>query len=185
MMGAKLVEFQVVTFPTAKVIGKSVPVRMDVGIDDPTITDLLESMSSDGSFDFLGNLSDLITDNPDTVGCMGDYAPGDTQYTYLAGVLVKPDSTIPDGFVSRDIAQCQMAIAWLQGTDDDEGGDIFVDAHELMKKAMKENGFEYDGSNGLFEMEYYSYDRFRVPKERGERTILDFYSPCKKVNSSE
>ena len=181
-MGAKLARFEVVSFPKARVIGKSVPVKLDVGIDDPTITDLLESMTNDGSFDFLGNLPDRITDNPDTVGWMGDYHPGDTQYTYLAGVLVKPDSTIPDGFVSRDIAQCQMAIAWLQETDGDEGGDIFVDASEHMKKAMKENGYEYDGSNGLFEMEYYSYDRFRVPKERGERVILDFYSPCKRVN---
>ena len=182
VMGSRLVKFEVVTFPKARVIGKSVIVKLDVGIDDPTITDLLESMSRDGSFDFLLKLPDRITKNPDRVGWMGDYNPGDKQYTYLAGVLVKPDSPVPDGFVSRDIAQCQMAIGWIQEIDGDEGGDMFATQHDHIAKGMKENGYEYDGSNGFFEMEYYSYERFTLPKERGGKVGLDFYSPCKKAS---
>jgi hypothetical protein len=119
--------------------------------------------------------------SPDTVGWMGDWHPGAEFYTYLAGVLVAPDTPTPDGYTYRDIAACDMAVGWLQETDDDEGGNIFVNASEHVNNAMKANGFEYDGSHGLFEMEYYSHERFRVPQKRGEKVILDFYSPCKKA----
>jgi hypothetical protein len=73
-----------------------------------------------------------------------------------------------------------MAVAWLQKSDEGEG-DIFVDSSEIMANAMKENGYEYDGSNGFFEMEYYSEKRFKIPKGEGENIILDFYSPCKEI----
>jgi hypothetical protein len=58
---------------------------------------------------------------------------------------------------------------------------MHANASVHISKAVKENGYEYDGSNGYFEMEYYSHVRFRVPEKRGEKVILDFYSPCKKA----
>ena len=179
-MGAKLIRFSVEAFPGTRVIGKSVAVKTDVGIDDPTITDLLESMAKDGSTDFLLSLPERMTPSPDTVGWMGDWQPGAETYTYLSGVLVGPDAPVPDGYTYRDIAECDVAVGWLQETDGDEGGNIFVNASEHVNKAMRENGYEYDGSHGLFEMEYYSYERFRIPTQRGEKVTLDFYSPCKK-----
>jgi hypothetical protein len=179
-MGAKLIKFSVEAFPRTRVIGKSVAVKSDVGIDDSTITDLLEGMAQDGSLNSLLGLPERTTHSPDTVGWMGDWHPGAETYTYLAGVLVAPDTPAPDGYTYRDIAECEMAVGWLQETDGDEGGNIFVNASEHVNKAMRANGYEYDGSNGLFEMEYYSHERFRVPQKRGEKVILDFYSPCKK-----
>ncbi len=179
-MGAKVVKFSVEPFPETRVIGKSVAVKTDVGIDDSTITDLLESMAKDGSTDFLLSLPERITSSPDTVGWMGDWQPGAETYTYLSGVLVTPDAPLPDGYTYRDIAACDMAVGWLQETDGEEVGNIFANASEHINQAMRENGYEFDGSHGLFEMEYYSYERFRLPTQRGEKITLDFYSPCKK-----
>ena len=180
-MGTKLVKFLVKTFPKARVIGKSVIQKLDVGIDDRTIQDLWERMEKDGSLDFLLSLPNRTTQNYDTVGWMWDWQPGDDQYTYLAGILVEPNTPVPEGYVYRDIVDCEMAIGWFQGTEGSEGGDLFANASDNMSKAMKENGYQYDSSKGLFEMEYYSYERLRVPGKRGEKIILDFYSPCKKV----
>ena len=164
-MGSKLVKFYVLPSMTARVIGKIILLQIDIGLDDHAIEDLWASMASDGSLDFLLNLPDRFTQTPDSVGWMGDFQPGDENYSYLAGVLVQP------------------AIGWIQETDGDEGGDIHANASVHISKAMQENGYIYDGSHGFFEMEYYSYERFRVPEKRGEKVVLDFYSPCKNANS--
>jgi len=55
-MGSKLVQFAVKHFPKTRVIGKTVKVKVDVGISDPTITDLWEQMKKDGSLAFLYTL---------------------------------------------------------------------------------------------------------------------------------
>ncbi len=181
-MGAKLVKFSVESFPHTRVMGKSAAVPTEAAIDDRTIETLWESMAEDGSLDFLLGLPTRITPGPDTVGWMGDWQPGAEFYTYLAGVLVTPDTPAPEGYVYRDIAACEMAVGWLQATEGDEGGNIHAEASYHINKAMQENGYAYDDANGLFEMEYYSHERFRIPEGRGEHVILDFYSPCKKAS---
>jgi len=180
-MGAKLVEFSVESFPKTRVIGKSVTVKTDIEFGDRTIESLWESMAQDGSLDFLTALPEVATPAGDTVGWMGDYHPGDATFTYLAGVLVAPDTPIPAGYVYRDIEACEMAVGWLQETDGDEGGNIHANASEHIGKAVKEHGYEYDGSHSYIEMEYQSYERYHIPEGRGEHVTLDFYSPCKKT----
>lgn len=176
-MGSKVVNFQVVQFEPARVIGKCASVSVDVGIDDPTITDLWARMAKDGSFDALYAL------NPsrDTVGWMGDFTPGADHYTYLAGVLVAPGTFAPTGFESRDLEACELAVASIQRTDDDEGGDMFANGSALTNGAMAARGYEFDSSHDLFEMEVYTQALFRAPAERGEAPILDFCSPCKRM----
>ncbi|WP_099469008.1 hypothetical protein [Konateibacter massiliensis] len=180
-MGVKLVKFEVIQFSGARVIGKSINVKEPTTIDDPTITDLLEMMKNDGHNDFLLNLPDKYTLNLDTVGWQGDFQPGDCSYTYLSGVLFKPNTQVPDGYEYRDIAPCEMAIAWIQECDEDNGGDLFADASSTLAKARAEQGYQYDCSHGFFEMEYYSEKRFKINQNNGKPVILDFYSPCQKV----
>lgn len=180
-MGAKLVKFSVESFPETRVIGKSAAVKTEAAIDDRTIEELWEGMARDGDLDFLLGLPDRATPSPDTVGWMGDWQPGAETYTYLAGILAQAGAPVPEGYVYRDMAACEMAVGWLQETDGDEGGNIHADASYHINKAMQEHGYEYDGSHGLFEMEYYSHERFRIPEQRGEHVILDFCSPCKKA----
>jgi predicted transcriptional regulator YdeE len=180
-MGAKLVKFSVESFPETRVIGKSAVVKTEAAIDDRTIEELWEGMVRDGDLDFLLGLPVRATPSPDTVGWMGDWQPGAETYTYLAGILAQANASVPEGYVYRDIAGCEMAVGWLQEIEGDEGGNIHADASYHINKAMQEHGYEFDGSHGLFEMEYYSHERFRIPEECGEHVILDFYSPCKKA----
>ena len=99
-MGSKLVKFSVQSFPKARMIGKGVLVKSDVGLDDRTIQDLWKRMANDGSLDFLLNLPDRSTQNNDTVGWMGDFQPGDEAYIYLAGVLVNQNTPVPEAIPS-------------------------------------------------------------------------------------
>ena len=123
------------------------------------------------------------TPDADLVGWIGDYDPVTQEFVYIAGVLTPPDVPVPEGYACRDIPDCEMSIVWIQGT---HGPDLYASTYDLASQARKENGYEYDGSAGGFEMEYYSYERFFAPvDERGEKVrILDYYSPCKKKDWS-
>jgi hypothetical protein len=48
---------------------------------------------------------------------------------------------------------------------------------------MAAHGYEYDGSRGLYEIEFQSWERFYEPLARSEHPMLDFYSPCRKGQS--
>jgi hypothetical protein len=177
-----LVRFAVQPFPPARVIGRSAVQQVEAGIDDRTIQDLWAGMAADGSLDVLLALPGRIGADGDTVGWMGDFEPGADHYTYLAGVLAAPGTPAPEGYECRDIAACDMAVGWIQSTPGPEGGDLFANASDHVNQAMRDNGYEYDGAHGLFEMECYTRERFKAPQERGEPPVLDFYSPCKKAS---
>lgn len=173
----KLIKFEVKNFTKARVIGKEVIHILSPDEQNPIPT-LWDKMFKDGSFEFLKNLSDS-ENNQDLVGWMGDYNPATKEFIYIAGVLAKPSTSVPEGYAYRDIPDCQMGIAWIQG--EEKNGDIYNNASELTAKAKNENGYEYDSSAGNFVMEYYSYERYGLPLKKGENeVILDYYSPCKK-----
>ena len=175
---SELINFEVKPFAAARVIGRQAICPLNEGEYNPVPT-MWESMKQDGSLDFLKNLPDRATPEPDTVGWMGEYNPESNSFIYIAGVLTKPAASVPEGFVYRDLPECQMGIAWVQGTG--ENGDVYSGAHNHCAKAVQDNGYEYDYSAGGFEMEYYSHARFVVPFENGEiLLIMDYYSPCKR-----
>jgi len=179
-MGIKLVQFRVAMFPKMRMIGKSI-VLLNGGMKpgDRSIENLWESMAQDGSLAILAQLPNQVGQPGDMAGWMGDFHPPDMHFTYLAGELFRADTEAPEGFIYRDIEAGEMAVSWLQSTEDAEGGSIHADGSAISGQAMAAHGYEYDGSRGLYEMEYQSYERYYVPLERGEQPILDFYSPCK------
>jgi hypothetical protein len=124
----------------------------------------------------------------DVVGWMGDFFPPDMHFTYLAGALFGMEVEPPEGFIARVIETGQMAISSLQETEgevsgeDNFPGSIHSDASAINNQQMAKHGYEYDGSRGLFEMEYQSYERYSLPLERGEPPTLEFISPCKLID---
>lgn len=174
-----LINFEVKSFPAARLIGKPVTGSIKPGAENP-VPSLWESMMMDGTLASLTAIPELATVDPDTVGWMGEYDSATGSFTYIAGVLTKPGTPVPEGCVSRDLPACEMVIASIRGMH--EGGDLYCGAHDHTWNAMKEHGYEYDYSAGGYEMEYYSHARFTVPMSKGEKTlVMDYYSPCKKI----
>ncbi len=180
-MGAKLVQFKVENFPKMRVIGKGITlVEGEMKPEDTDIEDLWAGMALDGSLEVLAQLPGHIGPQGDMVGWMGDFHPPDMHFTYLAGSLFGVEVEPPEGFIGRDIEAGEMAVSWIQSTEGPEGGEARADGSAINGQAMAAHGYEYDGSRGLYEMEYQSHERFYLPLERGEQPMLDFYSPCKK-----
>lgn len=176
---SKLVRFEVKRFPAVRLIGKMVKMSLDPAGSKAGV-DLWSSMWLDGSMEFLQNHPERFAKEKDTVGWMGEYDPSNNTYVYIAGVLMKAGTPVPEGFVSRDLPECLMGIGWIQGRE--EAADLYAGAREHVLHAMQEFGYEYDASAGGYELQYYSFLRFGVPRYIGDKIlILDYCCPCRKV----
>ena len=168
-MGTKLVQFKVDAFRKMRVIGKSVSlIEGGLSMEDHTIEDLWTRLVQHGSLDTLARLPGRVSPVGDLVGWMGDFHPPDMHFTYLAGALFVADIEPPEEFEFRDIEAGEMAVSQLQGTDGPEGGDLHADASAINAQAMAAHGYEYDGSRGLYEMEYQSQERYYARLECSE-----------------
>ena len=175
---SNLIGLEIRAFPATRVIGKQVTCGLGEDAENPGPA-LWDSMFTDGSLEYLMNLPQRATPDRDNVGWMGEYDPASNTYIYIAGILAEAGTPVPSGYVYRDIPACEMAIAWIQGTD--AGHDVYIGAHDHTAKAMQERGYEYDPGAGGFEMEYHSHTRFTIPQARGDEfVVLGYYSPCRK-----
>lgn len=176
---SKLIRFEVKRFPAVRLIGKMVTMSLDPEGSKAGVN-LWSSMWQDGSMKFLQNHSERFAEEKDTVGWMGEYDLSNYTCVYIAGVLMKAGTPVPEGFISRDLPECLMGIGWIQGRE--ESADLYAGAREHVLHAMKEYGYEYDESAGGYELQYYSFLRFGVPRYIGDKIlIMDYCCPCKKV----
>ncbi len=167
------ISFEVQNFKAVRIIGKEVI----VGKKNP-VPELWKKMLNDGTNEFLQSMPERVSTIGDTIGWMGEYNSQTKEFTYIAGIFVKPDTIVPNGFSHRDIPNCLMGIGWIQGnTSHLEKG-----AHIKTEKIMRGNGYEPDYSIVGISMEYYSFDKYANIKEDGNNTFtFGYYLPCKKI----
>ena len=180
---SKLIRFEVKRFPAVRLIGKMVQMSLNPeGYKEAA--NLWSSMWRDGSMEFLKNLPERFTEEKDTVGWMGEFDHSANTCVYIAGILTKAGTPVPAGYICRDLPECLMSIGWIQGRE--EASDLYDGAKEHVLHAMKEYGYEYDHSAGEYELQYYSFLRFGVPRYLGDQIlIMDYCCPCKKILSKE
>lgn len=177
---SKLIKFEVKKFPAIRVIGKEV--RISLKPEDKRAVNLWSSMWQDGSMELLQNIPGRFVEERDTVGWMGDYDELSKTCNYIAGVLTNEGTPVPTGYVSKDLPECLMGLGWIQGRE--EEGDLYIGAHEHLMQTLSEYGYEIDISAGDYQMQYYSFHRFGVPRYLGEKIlIMDYCCPCKKLLS--
>ncbi|MBC7320656.1 GyrI-like domain-containing protein [bacterium] len=174
---SNLVNLSFIDFGPARVIGKKTIARVE-GAENP-IPQFWMKCLEDGTLQVLESMPSYIL-NPAYIGWEGEYDPNTQEFSYIVGMLMKPDTPIPEGFDFRDLPSCKMAIGWIKGKEPE----IYMDGVYLILSSMRDLGFEYDESAGYM-IEVYTYERFVMPQERGEdEVILDLYIPCKNIEVS-
>lgn len=181
-MGARVIQFAIVKFNAARVIGKSVVQSLGAAEDDLTIPNLWDNLLSSGKMGILFDLNGLVNEW-DRIGWGGDVDPQSGVYTYLAGVLTEAGTPVPKGFEYKDIPEGIMAYAQLEEKGKD-GVSVTSCASELVAREAARYGYVYDGARGSFELEYYARERFEGRLKQGKPVILDYFSPCKKKADS-
>ncbi len=53
------------------------------------------------------------------VGWCGNYNPDDNMFSYIVGVLVKPNANVPEGMVNINIDDLRYAVGTIKGTETD------------------------------------------------------------------
>lgn len=173
---ASLVSISFTDFGPARVIGKEIRVKLGEAYNP--IPQFWMRCFEDGTFQVLESMSDYVLDTS-YIGWEGEYDHNTNEFSYVVGMFMKPDTPVPEGFNFRDLSSCKMAIGWIKGKEPE----IYMEGTPLMVSKMKENGFEYDETEGYM-VEVYTYERFVMPQERGEEeVILDLYIPCKSIES--
>ena len=168
----KVIKFEVNVFPESRIIGKSIRVDMNkLSEGDNPIPVFWERCFADGMFATLESLSESKLDSA-YVGWMGEWNDSEKSFTYLCGMIMKPDSNIPEGFNFQDVSETTVAVAWIQGTEPE----IYQNAHQLTTQSLSENGYQVD-DNAPWSMELYACPRFTEADANGCR-ILDYYIPC-------
>jgi predicted transcriptional regulator YdeE len=171
-MESKLVKFEVKELPKQCVIGRDIRVKMtEMGPNNP-IPAFWGKCISESVFETLEKtLRENIYD-PAYVGFMKMLDKD--EFIYVCGILMKPDTKAPEGFVKYDIESFTAGIGWIQGKEPD----IYITEQQLTEEAGKMAGYIFDVSKN-FTMELYNCPRYTTTDENGNK-ILDYYIPILK-----
>lgn len=170
-----LIKFDVKDLPELCVVGKELKINIEKHMKGQnTIPAFWDKCFADGTFAKIEELKDFVYDDA-YIGFMADWANGDGYFTYICGMLMKPNCPLPNSdYIARSLSPTTAAIGWIQGTSTQ---DVCSTAHADTQKALEEAGYNSDHSEWC--MELYNCPRFTTPDENGN-IILDYYIPCDK-----
>lgn len=171
---AKLLSVEFLEFGPYRAVGKEI--RTKAMSQD--ISALWVSSFSDGTYEKLLELKEYIIPQKlgnEYVSCVSE-PDGKGGFSYLVGMIMKQGTPVPEGFNFRDIPECIAIKTEIQG----EEYDIYKNEYILTCEAVKKQGYNVDYDN-FFAFEVYTDEKFGIPKNNGEKTlILDYYLTCKK-----
>jgi len=122
---------------------------------------------ANGWFDELVELSPL----PEAEGASyGMMRMEGGQFEYWIGMLFPSETEVPEGYAHADIAEGDVGICWLHGSDDN--GELYgIDPHNRCMDQLAEQGWQLKENPWFFEK--YHPERFASPDDKG-KVILDY-----------
>jgi predicted transcriptional regulator YdeE len=167
---AELVSFEIKKLPKVLLIGKQIRLNTESFMKgENPIPEFWDEVFAHKYFEQLEAQTDKIYDGS-YVGVMLDWMRGDGEFSYVIGMLMMEDATVPDGFVAYPLGDQDVAVGWIKG----EYGDVIGNAHRLTEEALKLHGRNNLNMNWF--MELYNCPRYTNPDENGH-IILDYYIP--------
>ncbi len=97
----------------------------------------------------------------------------ENSFEYWIGMFFSPGTPVPEGFQSIDLAESDVGLCWIKGSDSD--GSIYRMNDECIAK-LEENSmrnFKSDENNREYIFERYNCPRFTEKDEQGN-VILDY-----------
>lgn len=140
---------------------------------DGSFSHLWDMWFSQGMFEPLEKLSAPIPGYEDQdayLGLMQCKDGDDAFFAYWIGMLLPPETPVPEGYEALDLPANTMHVAWVKGKE--ETGDVYC-KEEMCLQALSENGLATRPQSGMWLcMERYQCPRFTTPDQEGNM-ILD------------
>ncbi len=162
-MSAKMTEFKVVEMPAFKVVGRELRVKMGMPEGNP-IPAFWDKCFQDGSMARLEKLPGRLYPNA-YVGWMGNFNMQDNTFSYIVGVVAKPEATMQD-MDSAETPATKFAVGTISGSEPE----IFQKAHEFVETEMKARQLAFNEAAGC-EIEWYD-ERFMADPVLKEIDLL-------------
>lgn len=119
-----------------------------------------------GYFTQLENLGPSREIDDSTLGFMRV----EEEFEYWIGMFFPKDTTVPEGFVSLDLAPGVIGTCWIYGREDSD--ELYgMEAHEMCVEKIAEQGWRIPEHPVVFER--YNCPRFTTPDTHG-KVILDY-----------
>lgn len=106
--------------------------------ENPPLSFLWDDCKKDGTFDELEKQDALINFKAHLGLYFDINKNSDGYFSYIAGMLMKSDMIVPDGFACHEICESDAAVCWFRYKD---GDDIWSTAHSSTEKYMTEQGY--------------------------------------------
>jgi len=166
-----LVKLDIIDQPEVLVIGKLVRASYkDLPTDKNPIPVHWGKCFEDGTFAKLEAMKEHILSS-DYVGlCVATMYPGTEDFGHIAGMMMKPGTPVPEGFVSHTLKPTKVAVGWIKAANDN---DAHGNSHRLTTDALTERGWKHDHG---WVMHVYNRARYTKPDAEGNITV-DYYLP--------
>ncbi|MCI9553290.1 MAG: GyrI-like domain-containing protein [Acutalibacter sp.] len=164
---AFLKKMEFIPLPNVRIVGREVVCSLDPIRENP-VPALWEQSFADGTIGMLKQLPLALEGC--TIGRMGDVKGQD--YRYIAGVIAKEGTPVPEGMQYRDLPACQVAKGYIHGNL--QNGDVYGNAHQLTLEGIAAHHYQYDYSFG-WSAEVYPDD---LDFDSEEGTVC-YFQPCK------
>ena len=102
-----------------------------------------------------GLYQEILPDADDAYLSWNGELETDGSFTCMIGMLMRPDTPVPEGLDYRDLPQCRVAMGQIKGTIPE----VYAQEMDLLLPEMEKLGLVPDS----FSMEVYACPRFTTP----------------------
>lgn len=191
--GAKLIDYPRISFTNLRIIGgkrimaelkkieyvdygaRKIVGRMKMTSFQKAGEECWGAAFKEGLFDKIAKIEDWVCKDIDDyigLGHMSKFV-GDNNFQYIIGKFVELNAPVPETMYAENIPEGTVAKIWIEG---DNLNDIIDCAYLICSEAIEKTGYKID-SNNFYWCDVYTYDRYCVPQEKGQKIILDYFLP--------
>jgi len=167
----EVVKLEVIKLPKIYIIGKEIRYSYDaLDNGDNRLPSFWDKCIKENVFAPLESQAEYIFNNSHA-GVFLDWHLGDRDFTYIVGMLMKNGSTVPKGYIIRELAETEAALCWVKCKALMETRAV---PFESTEKAIKKIGREFSKMKWCIDL----YDRLRsTTLDENGYVILDCYIP--------
>lgn len=129
----------------------------------------------EGVFDKIKEIESWVCKDIDDYVGLGHMSKfvGNDSFQYIIGKFVESDAPVPEKMYVENIPAGTVAKIWIEA---DNLNDIIASAYLICSEAIEKTGYKIDHDN-FYWCDVYTYDRYCIPLEKGQKVILDYFLP--------
>ena len=166
-----IVRYEVIKLPRTIIVGKELRYSDEaLNNGDNRLPGFWDKCYSENIFAPLESQKECVYINAH-VGVFLDWNLGDGDFSYIVGMLMRGEITVPEGYFSRELAETDVALCWVKCKSIADTRTVpFESTAKLINKIGR------SCANMKWCMDVYDHTRSNIPDDNGY-VLLDCYIP--------